>query len=73
MTVSELSVLELAAERGELLPEREALQPVNIGNFASVTQAAANVADVYGSYNHVDQSISQSQDVDIDQNFAVDF
>ena len=71
MAVSELSVLELTAERGELLPERETLQMVNIGNFAVVTQVGVNIAAINGNNNYVDQSIDQTQYADISQSFTV--
>ena len=66
--LSELSLLELSAERGELLPEREALQlTLNLGNFSSITQSAANVA--IGNGGDVSQSISQTASVD--QSFSI--
>lgn len=39
---SELSILELDAERGELLPEREALQTIDL-SFGANTQANAAI------------------------------
>ena len=68
--VSELSMLELDAERGELLPEREPLSSLGVGKM---TQTAADVADVSDSdgLTIVNQPIVQTQiaapvNVDVD-------
>lgn len=61
---SELSILELDAERGELLPEREALQTIDV-SFGAVTQAnvatpTATQTSTGAGAQAITQTVSQS-------------